>query len=93
MRIVRCAIQCTPPPAVATLGDVTRHHGYDNRGALVKVADLPSDACDIVERIGTLDWPAIETELGRQGCALVPRLLSASACDALASLYPRDTLY
>ncbi|WP_256251675.1 2OG-Fe(II) oxygenase [Burkholderia ubonensis] len=50
-------------------------------------------ACDIARRIDTLDWPAIEAELGRQGRALIPGLLSAPACDALASLYARDALY
>ncbi|WP_431824221.1 2OG-Fe(II) oxygenase [Burkholderia sp. F1] len=50
-------------------------------------------ACDIVQHIDTLDWPAIEAELGRQGCARIPGLLSAPACDALASLYPHDALY
>ncbi|KVV43476.1 proline hydroxylase [Burkholderia ubonensis] len=50
-------------------------------------------ACDIAQHIDTLDWPAIEAELGRQGCALIPGLLSAPACDALASLYARDALY
>ncbi|MGU7779424.1 2OG-Fe(II) oxygenase [Burkholderia sp. PU8-34] len=51
------------------------------------------DACDIVPRIDSQNWQAIAAELDRQGCARVPELLPASACDALASLYPHDTLY
>src|SRR4051812_38667547 len=34
-----------------------------------------------------LDWAAIERELDRHGCALVPGLLDGAACAALAAAY------
>ncbi|RQS59308.1 proline hydroxylase [Burkholderia sp. Bp8963] len=48
---------------------------------------------DIVRHADSVNWPTIEAELDHHGCALVPKLLPAPACDALASLYPHDTLY
>ncbi|MGU7775752.1 2OG-Fe(II) oxygenase [Burkholderia sp. MR1-5-21] len=62
----------------------------------MNIADLraaDTGARDIVPRIDALNWPAIAAELDLQGCAHVPELLPASACDALASLYPHDPLY
>jgi hypothetical protein len=34
-----------------------------------------------------IDWPAIEGELDTHGCAIVPGLLDAAACQALAASY------
>jgi hypothetical protein len=36
------------------------------------------------------DWPSIEAELDRAGCAVLPRLLSIRECDGLGALYARD---
>ncbi|QCX48748.1 2OG-Fe(II) oxygenase [Ralstonia pseudosolanacearum] len=43
--------------------------------------------------IDTFDWHAVEDALNDAGNALLPGLLTAEACDALAALYPRDSLY
>ncbi|BBP81453.1 hypothetical protein PHLH8_10950 [Pseudomonas sp. Pc102] len=44
-----------------------------------------------LERIGQLDWPALEAELDANGSALIPHLLDDAACARLASLYSQDT--
>ncbi|KUZ98940.1 proline hydroxylase [Burkholderia latens] len=61
----------------------------------MKIADLQPAAAsmDVARRVDAIDWPSVEGELDRHGCARVPGLLSASECEALASLYARDTLY
>ena len=38
----------------------------------------------------TIDWPSVSEELDAQGWAVMPKLLSAKECDAVASLYPKD---
>ncbi|CAH0439764.1 2OG-Fe(II) oxygenase [Ralstonia pseudosolanacearum] len=43
--------------------------------------------------IDTFDWRAVEDALNDAGNALLPGLLTSGACDALAALYPRDSLY
>ncbi len=42
-----------------------------------------------MKREDEMEWPAIEAELGAQGCALLPRVLSADECRATAALYTR----
>ncbi|MDN7549178.1 2OG-Fe(II) oxygenase [Burkholderia cenocepacia] len=65
------------------------------RGTPVNIADLQPavESLDIAQRVDALDWPTVEDELDRYGCARVPGLVSASECDELASLYPYDALY
>jgi uncharacterized protein len=46
-----------------------------------------------VQRIASNDWPRIEAELDSQGCAVMPQLLNARECRALAALYPRDEIF
>jgi hypothetical protein len=41
-------------------------------------------------RIGTLDWSRAEAELNSHGCAVLPGLLYADECRALASRYNSD---
>ncbi|AXV76207.1 MULTISPECIES: 2OG-Fe(II) oxygenase [Ralstonia solanacearum species complex] len=43
--------------------------------------------------VDTFDWRAVEDALNDAGNALLPSLLTPGACDALAALYPRDSLY
>lgn len=47
----------------------------------------------IATRADALDWQEIATELNQHGCALLPGLLRAQECDALAQRYARDELY
>ncbi|RKU01199.1 proline hydroxylase [Burkholderia sp. Nafp2/4-1b] len=51
------------------------------------------ESVDLAQRVSALDWTAVDTELDHYGCARIPGLLSPDECTALASLYPRDTLY
>jgi uncharacterized protein len=44
----------------------------------------------IAERIGRYDWSAAGAELAGYGCAVLPKLLSAGECRALAALYPQE---
>jgi uncharacterized protein len=36
------------------------------------------------------DWPSIEAELDRVGCAVLPGLLTTAECQALSALYAKD---
>jgi uncharacterized protein len=54
----------------------------------------PADASvsPIARRIDAVDWPQATAELDAHGCAMLPNLLRADECNALAALYPRDDL-
>lgn len=59
-----------------------------------RVADItaPAEAeAAAGERIAAYDWPAIGEELNSFGCAVLPRLLTAEECRALASLYSDES--
>jgi uncharacterized protein len=43
-----------------------------------------------MSRLEAIDWPAIFADLDAQGWAVIPKLLSAKECDAVASLYQKD---
>ncbi|CAJ0739976.1 hypothetical protein R16034_01908 [Ralstonia edaphis] len=40
-----------------------------------------------------IDWHAVEEALNEAGCAVLPSLLAADACDSLAALYPQQSLF
>ena len=44
-------------------------------------------------RVAALDWRALGAELDAQGSAVIPRLLSAPECRALAASYAQDRLF
>jgi len=48
---------------------------------------------DVANRVHALDWQQVTKSLDAQGCALIERLLAPEECDALASLYPADSLF
>lgn len=52
-----------------------------------------SGGADPAARIAATDWEAVGRELDAQGCAVLPALLSAAQCGALAALYPEDALF
>ncbi|WP_407352529.1 2OG-Fe(II) oxygenase [Luteimonas sp. R10] len=39
---------------------------------------------------GRIDWPAVAAGLDARGWSILPRLLTAAQCDAIAGLYDRD---
>jgi hypothetical protein len=43
-----------------------------------------------MNRLEAIDWSAISSDLDAQGWAVMPKLLSAKECDAVASLYQND---
>ena len=43
-----------------------------------------------MNRLEAIDWSAISSDLDAQGWAVMPKLLSANECDAIASLYQKD---
>lgn len=49
-----------------------------------------STATSVEDRVAAYDWPAIESDLDGYGCAILPKLLSADECRALAALYPDE---
>src|SRR5580700_4827057 len=50
-------------------------------------------SANALSRIPTLDWERISRELDDQGNAILERILSANECQALAALYPDDSLF
>src|SRR5580693_1998639 len=50
-------------------------------------------SANALSRIQTLDWERISRELDDRGNALLERILSANECQALAALYPDDSLF
>jgi hypothetical protein len=45
---------------------------------------------EMAPRVAELDWQHIADDLDAQGCAVLPNLLSAEECQALAALYDTD---
>lgn len=45
---------------------------------------------DVRDRVTALDWAALITELDTHGCAVIPSLLTAEECMAVAEMYPDD---
>jgi uncharacterized protein len=43
-----------------------------------------------MNRLEAIDWPAISSDLDAQGWVVMPKLLSAKECEAVASLYQSD---
>jgi uncharacterized protein len=58
-------------------------------GAETITSPLP-DSLDTVSRMAALDWNAIAKDLDGSGNALLRKVLTASECEALASLYPSE---
>jgi hypothetical protein len=48
---------------------------------------------EAVARVNALDWQQIEKELDEQGSALLPGVLSAQDCRALAALYAKESIF
>ena len=46
-------------------------------------------ACHVAPGIEAIDWPAAWGDLDTQGWTILPKLLSANECDAIAGLYDR----
>lgn len=51
----------------------------------------PADS--LAQRVDAIDWAQLGRDLDAQGSAVVPQLLSASDCRALAALYRQDRLF
>jgi hypothetical protein len=51
----------------------------------------PADAA--VARSEALDWDRIARDLDAHGCAVLERLLAPGECEALAALYPEDSVF
>jgi uncharacterized protein len=44
-------------------------------------------------RVASRDWPALEAALDAQGSVLIPQLLNAYECRAIAALYSKEALF
>ena len=55
------------------------------------VSSIPFQAA--VTRVNVLDWQQIGKELDQQGNALLQDVLSPEECDALATLYPEESIF
>ena len=59
---------------------------------LVTVTTGPRDA-DVVRRVEGSDWTAAARDLDAYGCAIVPRVLTADECAALAGSYDTESAF
>ena len=50
-------------------------------------------AAAALSRIQTFDWERVSRELDDHGNAILQRILSVNECQALAALYPDDSLF
>jgi hypothetical protein len=57
----------------------------------VMVTAAPADSP--AQRVAALDWRSLGAELDAQGCAVIPQLLRALECRALAALFAEDRLF
>jgi uncharacterized protein len=58
------------------------------------IADLAKTSAETsAGRINHLDWQRITKELGEEGSAMLPGILSPRECQTIAALYPDDFLY
>ena len=61
--------------------------------APVKETLAITQAQDVAGRVKALDWERVSKDLDAQGCAMIERLLSPAECEALAELYPEDSIF
>jgi uncharacterized protein len=61
--------------------------------ALVRKASAPTPTQPVGSRLGTIDWGAVSHDLDAHGCALLAGLLTPEECDAVAALYPDESLF
>ena len=55
------------------------------------VASSASGTSSTESRVDGFDWQAAASELDNYGCAVLPKLLSADECRAIAALYPDES--
>jgi len=60
------------------------------------VLELPAQITDVVAaraRLSALDWTRIAQDLDASGCATLEGVLTGEGCEALAELYPQDSIF
>ncbi|ABQ66918.1 Uncharacterized protein Swit_0550 [Rhizorhabdus wittichii RW1] len=65
----------------------------DAASRLPASATLPAEVRAAEDRAAAYDWPAITGELDGFGCAILPSLLAADECRAIAALYPDESRF
>jgi uncharacterized protein len=55
------------------------------------VGPSSSEDSSVEARVAALDWQAVAGDLDNYGCAVLPKLLSADECHAIAALYRDDS--
>jgi hypothetical protein len=73
-----------PPPAGYARCDRDGKEGYVN---------ARNGALPFAERLHTADWDRVAADLDACGNAVIPRLLAAAECTALAALYEQDGVF
>jgi hypothetical protein len=56
-------------------------------------AVIVATAKSITDRVTAIDWARVSADLDVQGNAVIERLIAPAECDALAALYPIDTIF
>jgi uncharacterized protein len=60
---------------------------------LVKETLAITPARNIASRVKSLDWERVSKDLDAWGCAMIEGLITPEECDALAGLYPEDSIF
>jgi uncharacterized protein len=61
--------------------------------AAQRVLHEPAPGVPIALRIAQFDWEHVAQELDAVGCAVLPGLLDAASCSAIAGWYPQEPLF
>jgi hypothetical protein len=70
--------------------ELLAEQGGPNMSVQAKMA-APSSASQVAQaRVDSLDWSYLTSELDQVGAAVLPNLLTADECRAIAALYPRE---
>src|SRR5262249_38863729 len=59
----------------------------------IAMAGRVEPASPVIDRINSVKWQAIATELNEHGCAVLSKVLSMDECRALADSYDTEALF
>lgn len=67
--------------------------GKHRMNAVIEEARPITSAKDISSRVKALDWKRVSQDLDAQGCATIESLITSEECEALAGLYPVESVF
>jgi uncharacterized protein len=64
-----------------------------NEVSVAATGESSQDGENVASRVEALDWQLITGELNEQGSAVLPSILTRKECEALAAMYPNETVF